>query len=157
MAATQWTPQMVEQIRNGFLNGLELKVMAIAVGRTPGAVNKALSRFGIRRTQNLIAFRGKSKRLPNIPKEKSINGTDQWFRKFLNREREKWVNFDEIISYLNSQNLKVLPGNAKLSPLKNRQFIVGTKQYNALQILLIANKLRAEQNLSTFFVNNLSW
>lgn len=153
MAVTQWTPQMIEQIRNGFLKGLEIKAIAAFIGKTPGAVNKALSRFGIRRSQQVTAFRAKSNRLPNVPKEKSVSGTDKWFRKFLKNENEKWVDFDEVIKYLGTQKIKVVPLNNQSSTL----FLLGVKQYNASQILLVANKLRAEQNLSTFFVQNISW
>ena len=69
---------------------------------------------------------------------------------------EKWVAFDEVTKYLSLQNVRIIPLNTKLSSLNNRKFLVGNKQCNALQVLLIANKLRTEQNLSTFFVNNLS-
>ncbi len=157
MAVTQWTPQMVEQIRQGFLNGLEIKNMAIAVGKTPCAVNKALSRFGIRRADNLLAFRAKNKQVANVPKQPSKIGIDQWFRKFLNAEMEKWVAFDEVLRYLNKHNIKVLSLNSSSLKLLNRKFLVGSKQCSPLQILLIANKLRSEQNQRAFFVKNLSW
>lgn len=157
MAITQWTPQMIEQIRNGFLKGLEIKAIATFVNKTPGAVNKALSRFGIRRSQQVIAFRAKSNRLVNVPKEKSVSGADKWFKKFLKNEMEQWVGFDAVVKYLSTQNVTVVPFKNQSSNLDNRKFFVGHKQCNASQVLLIANKLRAEQNLSTFFVNNLSW
>lgn len=157
MAVTQWTPQMVEQIRQGFLNGLEIKSMATAVGKTPCAVNKALSRFGIRRANNLITFRAKNKQLTNIPRQPSKIGIDQWFRKFLNTEMEKWVEFDEVLRYLSKQNIKVFSLNSNSLKLLNRKFLVGSKQCSPLQIILIANKLRSEQNQRAFFVKNLSW
>lgn len=157
MAVTQWTPQMIEQIRSGFLKGLEIKAIAAFIGKTPGSVNKALSRFGIRRSQQVIAFRAQCNRLPNVPKEKSVSGADKWFRKFLKNEMEKWVAFDEVIKYLGTQNIRVVALSKQSSALNQHKFFVGAKQCNALQVLLIANKLRAEQNLSTFFVNNLSW
>ncbi|MDR1908054.1 MAG: hypothetical protein LBQ43_04325 [Holosporales bacterium] len=45
---TRWSHDEIEFIKKGFLSGLSVKVLARKLGRTPSALNKALSRFNIR-------------------------------------------------------------------------------------------------------------
>ena len=44
----KWTPEEVDIIKSGFLAGKLVKTIANEIGRTPTAVNKFLSRAGIR-------------------------------------------------------------------------------------------------------------
>jgi len=44
----QWGAEDIEFMRQGFLKGEKIKVMARHLNRTPTALNKALTRFGIR-------------------------------------------------------------------------------------------------------------
>ena len=44
----KWTPEEVDIIKSGFLAGKLVKTIANEIGRTPTAVNKFLSRSGIR-------------------------------------------------------------------------------------------------------------
>ena len=46
----EWTTFEIEQMKIAFLQGKTIKVMAKQLGRTPTALNKALSRFGVRQS-----------------------------------------------------------------------------------------------------------
>ena len=47
----EWTSGDIEQMKVAFLQGKTIKVIAKQLGRTPTALNKALSRFGIRQSR----------------------------------------------------------------------------------------------------------
>ncbi|MDR1598099.1 MAG: hypothetical protein LBR89_04155 [Holosporales bacterium] len=53
---SRWSPDEIEFIRQGFLDGMPVKVLAQMLGRSPTALNKALSRFRIRSTKGLSCY-----------------------------------------------------------------------------------------------------
>ena len=47
----EWTVQDIEKMKMAFLEGKKIKIIAKQLGRSPTALNKALSRFGIRESK----------------------------------------------------------------------------------------------------------
>jgi hypothetical protein len=48
-----WTIAEFEILRNGFMSGKRIKVIANEIGRSPTAVNKFISRSGLKRTRKV--------------------------------------------------------------------------------------------------------
>lgn len=150
----EWSTSDISKIRTYFIAGLSYKDMARELGCSATAINKVLDRFGIR---------------PKLPKEKitieprtekkvELSLTAPSFgRKALQEELDNWVSFFKICDYLSEQKVCFYEVSARGVSIDCRQFKVGTKILSARQLLMLANKMRMENNLKTFFVRGLSW
>ncbi len=155
MGVQDWSATDISKARSCFFNGLTIKDIARELGRSPSATNKALSRFGIRfekprRNYTETPLQPKNKiNLPPI--------APSFERKALTRELENWVSFWRLCEYLSNQNICLYELSAPNIELEHRRFKVGTQILNARQLLVIANKMRTENNMRAFFVKGLSW
>src|SRR5690606_30768894 len=92
-----WKSEDIEKLRHYFLKGIPIKIIARTMDRTPGSVNKALSRFHIR--------------TPRCFKEKKAHSSSR-IEKRVDLEKDpgmpsSWTSFFTIIEWLRSQNIDV--------------------------------------------------
>lgn len=151
MSQIKWSPKLVGVLRSEFLNGKTIKDIAAKINKTPSSVNKALSRFGIRH-QSAKEITKATK----IPFKKSANRNAKISCVENLILDENWVDFSQVIEFLELNNIKIIPLNEH-SNISERKFFVDKKQYSSMQVLMLANKLRCDQKLNVFLVNNLSW
>jgi hypothetical protein len=154
MGIQEWSAADIKNARSYFLEGLTIRDIAKELGRSVTATNKALSRFGIRfekPRRNYTELQQPKKRIFSPIVAPSFE------RKALRQELESWVSFGHLCQYLSSQNICLYELSAPSIELDYRQFRVGTQVLNAGQLLVIANKIRTENNQKAFFVKGLSW
>lgn len=154
MNTQEWSATEISKMRSYFLAGLSMKDIASKLSRSTTAINKALSRFGIR---------------PELPRQKIVSMSrtkrdiqcslkpPSFGRKSLQEEFDNWVGFWKLCDYLGQQKVCFYEVSAPGTSIDRRQFRVGAKILSARQLLMLANKMRMENNLKPFFVRGLSW
>ena len=153
MGVQEWSANDINKARSYFLNGLTVKAIARELGRTTTATNKALSRFGIRYKKPRRYY----SEMPLQQKERIALVAPSFERKALCKEFENWVSFWHLCEYLSTQNVCIYELSPSNIELEQRQFRVGTRILSARQLLMLANKIRTDNNLKAFFVRELSW
>ncbi len=155
MATQEWSPLEISQAREYFLYGLPIKNIAQKLGRTPSSINKALTRFGIRpstqRRQSIPKITTKTKTTKNKLQPPSFD------KKILRKHLDNWVSFWKVCNYLSAQNICFYEQSPHGTALEKRTFLVNDKIFSSSQLLLMANKIRVENNQSAFLVDELSW
>jgi hypothetical protein len=145
----QWSECAIHQLRTAFLQGKSIKMMARELKRTPTAINKALSRFGLRPTSRL-------KHLPHLRTIGSVQSTQTCSRetcKASTRDDPKrstsrpTTNLETIVQFLRSHGFIVQPSMHAFET-----FFVDHATMNARQILLKANQICVRDQLPLFSI-----
>ena len=140
MLSVYWSEKEIEYMREGFLRGESIKKIACGLGRTPGAVNKALSRFHIR--------------TPRIFKERVEKPlkTASWK---VHREKEirasiSWISITDVVSWLMEigEHVESREGNG---------YLINRCPKTKLQLLMYANQKRLERGDEIFMVEDVTW
>ena len=110
---TKWTPEEVDIIKSGFLAGKLVKTIANEIGRTPTAVNKFLSRAGIRTRRWSIPKRNRTViRTKNFAASKQLLNTVY--------TNEVITDFREVLRFLKSNGYTICENNKKtFAPMNN--------------------------------------
>ena len=149
----KWQKDEIDLLKKEFKNGTQIKIIANKLGKTETAVNKFLTRCGIRPRyrNNRINYRYKSNIINYqsniIKKQPSNNNSAKWVNLFNNI-----VDFKEVIKYLKSKNYKIsniISENIKLI-YPNSQYMLNGQPVSKMKLLILANKLREEENKNAF-------
>lgn len=124
----RWSRQEIECIKSGFLSGLPIKILARKIGRSPSALNKALSRFRIRQ--------GRSE--------------DQGFVK---KKRPVRTSMKLVIQFLNSYGYNVSEKSFQIGDECTREYFVNQQPIAAIRLIVIANCIRLEERRPIFLVD----
>ena len=154
MNTHEWSATDIAKARSYFLAGASLKNIASELKRSPTAINKALSRFGIRPISVEKGSKRKALRKRECPHYITAPSFEQ---RALQDEFDNWVSFWKMCNYLEKQKIRFYEVSEFGIQLENRRFRVDAKILSARQLLIMTNKLRAENNLKAFFVRGLSW
>jgi len=138
-----WTETEIDQLRLDFLRGLSIKAIARSMDRTPTSVNKALSRFHIR-TPRIFKQRQSIPENPSNPSKRRKHLFDKNSNHSLS-----WTPFSVVLEWLKNQGNEVM--------LSAGQYYIGRRPHTAMQVVMFANKMRNEQGLDIFLVENLTW
>ena len=136
-----WSREEIEKLKEDFLKGAPIKIIAKALGRSPGAVNKALTRFQVR--------------TPRIFKEKILKyPSHKMHRLALLRERELkakicWTPLIEVTKWL--QN------NGDSVTVSDGCFLINNRPMTEMQLIMHTNKKRIEQGFEIFLVEHVTW
>lgn len=154
----QWSKKDIEMMKFSFLNGEKIKLIAHKMGRTPTSINKALSRFGIRRkTGKAYNYRFPLALMRSYQNPIYANTSIQKTNKVTYDEptevEDNWVNFQEVVIWLQTTGDRV----NSISYLKNTYFVVNGKILTKEQVLIYANKRRIEKKLPIFLVKQMTW
>ena len=144
---SKWTPEEIATIKNGFMAGKLVKIIAGEIGRSPTAVNKFLSRSGIRQRRWTIEK-------PRCKKEKIFEIS----RKTLNAvyTNEVTTDFREVLGYLEA-NGYAISKNSRKAFAQMDDYSINDKPVSGVKLLLMANRLRSEKHQPIFSVPELSW
>lgn len=160
-----WKPLEIEQLRLDFLKGFPIKMIARRLSRTPGAVNKALTRFHIRTPRDfrprypsfLRVDLSKIQGIPShtYPPQGAANSNQQkkpsTLTKKVQPHRSKgWVNFEDVVAWLHDQHIAC-------TPTEDERYLLQDRPHTLLQVILFANKRRIDQGLDIFFVEGITW
>lgn len=145
----KWTPEEINIIKSGFLEGKLVKTIANEIGRTPTAVNKFLSRAGIRTRRWSIPKREHSvKRGKNFAASKQILNAVY--------KNEVVTDFRAVLGFLRSNGYAISKNSKKtFAPLDN--YAINDRPISDVKLLILANRLRCEKHQPIFAVPELSW
>ena len=151
-----WTSFDIEQLLKGFLSGIPLKELARELDRTPTAVNKALTRFGIRRERpkqekTLWNDFGNAEKHQSVHPMTAIRKFDRRFRKQQNALVNTWGPMEQVLSVLDAKGHQIRLLEANKDPRQSVYSLDGRK-LRALQLVFMANRYRIEQNKAPFYV-----
>ena len=147
--SSRWTSKEIDTIKSGFQAGKLIKVIAEEVGRTPTAVNKFLSRAGIRTRRWKI-----NKANVAIKKTKDYSANNQTLNAVFTNEII--TDFQEIIRYLRQNGYTITPIDKKIFyPFAN--YAIDDKPVSDIKLLILANRIRCEKRQPIFAVPELSW
>ena len=146
-----WTEHEIQQLRTAFLQGKRLKIIAREMGRTPTALNKAISRFGIRPMS-------RPKKQPNLYLQGTVRATQCRTREQsctvsfppLHKMPYQVTDLEKVLHFLDEQGISV-----QTISLQPPLFMVQHAPMNARQILLKANQIRTQNNLPIFSISYL--
>lgn len=159
-----WAETDINTLRISFLQGLSLKAMARILDKSPGAVNKALTRFSIRPAKknkcvwSLFPHKSENSKALVLRTRPlvSLRSTVAWHSKGVRMTQQKldshWVSLKDVINFLHEQRESVtVMGHGKEAVYyMNRRMVVPS------QLLLKANQLRFEKKLAPFCVDSLT-
>lgn len=151
-----WTSFDIEQLMKGYLSGTPLKSLAREMNRTPTALNKALTRFGIRRERpkqekTLWNDFGNMKPETTIHPMTAIRRFDRKFRKQQKALINEWVPMDQILSVLDAKGHHVYMLESNKDPRRSI-YSLDDRKLSALQLVFMANRYRIQQNKAPFYV-----
>lgn len=142
----KWNQNEIDLLKEEFKNGTRIKIIASKLGKTETAVNKFLTRCGIRPKYRIISSNHKCKL--NINKIHTCNNTSaKWLSLFNNV-----VDFKDVIKYLKSKGYKI--SNIVTDSIKlfypNSEYVLDGRPVSKTKLLILANKLREAENKKTF-------
>ena len=139
----KWTFEEFVKAKKGFKEGAPIKVLAQDLGRSETAVNKFLSRSGIRKAMGRDK-QSKHRLKPHV-KKVAINSVKTTHLKSTR------VSFADVVSYLMEKGYTVrrnqVFGNTYY---KTEKYLLNERPASKLKLLLYANKLRTEENKEIF-------
>lgn len=160
-----WVENDINTLRISFLQGLSLKAMARILDKSPGAVNKALTRFNIRPSKkikcvwSLFPKKKPDSSLSSFVKKnplQSLRTTASWRSngsKMMNHKVDHhWVGLNEVIRFLHEQHESV----TVIGHGKEAIYYINRRVASPSQLLLKANQLRCEQKLAPYCVDFLT-
>jgi hypothetical protein len=155
-----WTATDIDELKKGFLTGTPLKELAWKMKRTPTALNKALTRFGIRRERekpekSLWNDFGNSKTPTTINPMRAIKRFDRRYRKIQKAETTQWVEMDKVLSVMDAKGHRVYVAEAHKDP-RQTLYTVDGRKITALQIVFLANRYRISQGKTPFCVEEVT-
>lgn len=157
MGIQDWTAKDIEKARNFFLNGYSIKEIAREIGRSSTATNKALSRFGIRIKRKAKIYEGSITPKKKMQYQEKAIAAPSFENAALRGYFDNWISFWQLCEFLSNNNIRIFELTSAKTDLENKQFQVGSKILNAAQLLLVANKIRTQNNQKAFLVRDLSW
>lgn len=153
MSNRSWTPEEISLIKKGFLAGKLVKTLASEVGRSTTAVNKFLSRAGIRNRRWTIE---KSKRRSYKKDDSLFKVSNAILRRTYSSEIP--ADFGDIVEYLTKMGYVISKNNSEYEKiLSGGNYTINNKPISEGKLLLLANRLRIENHQPIFSVPALIW
>ena len=147
-----WKNEEIEKLKKDFLSGKKIKNIAFELGRSHTAVNKYISRLGLRKkrtTKNISPSK-------IAVKKKDFSLSEHIRRKVYNNEQI--VDFSKVILYMRLLGYKVSKNNSFQSTFyTDEEYTLNNKPISKIKLLLLANRLRSEENLPIFKTSELEW
>lgn len=157
MKSKTWTSEEIETIKTAFIAGKLVKTIADEVGRSQTAVNKFLSRSGIRKRRWSIE---KDIRKQEIRKPLKKPRVFEVSRTTLNKiyTNETQVDFCDVIQFLRNNGYSVMKNNSFQKMFySDSNYLINNKPVSGTKLLLFANRLRSEMHQPIFSVPDLIW
>lgn len=143
----KWKQNDIENLKSDYQQGVRIKVIAGKLGRTETAVQKALTRFGVRPQR-------KQKRIKKAIKlrESKVTSPAKAFK-----ETSEQVSFTDVIHYLmnKGQRIRAIGIDPSQKYCSKFAFLLNDQPASKMTMLIAANKLRLAENKSVFRVWNL--
>jgi hypothetical protein len=125
----RWSYREIRFIRIGFLSGVPMKVLARQIGRSPSALNKALSRYHIR--------------------DKEASET---YRTPVSKKRPMLTTMDFVVQFLNNNGYNVCRRLYHIGTKFVCEYFINQQPVASTRLIVIANGLRLAERRSIFLV-----
>jgi hypothetical protein len=132
-----WTSKEIEKVKTDFTNGKKIKVIASELGRSLTAVNKFISRYGLRKGKKYREKRSNANDRHKIPV------TRQTFQETFCYKPIEYDDFGDVISYLRANGYNIIKVKSLFTP--SCGYMLDGKPVSKANILLVANKLKTEE------------
>ncbi|MDR2666574.1 MAG: hypothetical protein LBB34_00435 [Holosporales bacterium] len=146
-----WTHKEIEMLKTGFKDGKRIKILACELGRSVTAVNKFLSRAGIRNKRGSITVHTGKKEKKRV---------FEVSRATLNRiyHDEFQTDFFEVVRYLKAAGYKITKNESQCGVFYNdEEYTLNGKPTSKMKLLLLANRIRTEKRQPIFSVSSVIW
>lgn len=178
----EWTVQDIEKMKMAFLEGKKIKIIAKQLGRSPTALNKALSRFGIRESKRNVKSYDIHPCWSNYLIPKGFNQSPHYQPILLKNHRSKTIASSRSLpteplpkdqflikrEHLRSTNpiwvsiTKVLrylerQGYLIIKGSLKDTYLLEDKTLSTSQLVVLANHLRIEEKKPIFLVDEVTW
>jgi hypothetical protein len=138
-----WTPDEIEKIRSDFGSGKKIKVIASELGRSMTAVNKFLSRAGIRQ----------KKRKKYVPSRRRMTQDSScWIP--IPPSLPEYSEFNDVVLYLREKghDVRRLLSSSRATLFEGATCMIDGRPISKVKLLLLANRLRIEAGEPVFKV-----
>jgi hypothetical protein len=125
----RWSYKEIKFIKFGFLSGIPIKILAQQIGRSPSALNKALSRYHIRGNESTGEY------------STSVR-----------KKRPMETSMDFVIQFLNSNGYNVYKRSFHVGVKYVCEYFINQQPVAPARLIVIANGLRLEERRSIFLV-----
>jgi hypothetical protein len=149
----RWTVEEAAILKNGFINGKRIKLLAKEIGRSETAVNKFLSRSGIRGK-----CRGTYRRQVTLAKDglKRFELRPEVRRRVYKNELQ--ADFSDVVAYMKEHGHKISKAMQQYRLFHiSADFTMDGKPVSEAKLLLLANKMRVEEGKPIFSVPYIFW
>jgi hypothetical protein len=127
-----WSNTNVQILKTEYIAGASIKRIASLLNRSPSAINKAITRFKITRKPY-------AKHILPPPIKPRHHTNNNNIPKITLPEIDEWVSIADIVGYLASSGFHI-------SITNDCVITIGNKIYTPQQTIMIANKMRLENN-----------
>ncbi|GHS91073.1 hypothetical protein AGMMS49949_00830 [Alphaproteobacteria bacterium] len=142
-----WSCQEIESLKNGFLEGTPFKILSQKLGRSPTALNKAVSRFHIRQV-----MRSNKSILVACTAPISVEAPPCKTRRTANAlfAQTRAATIDEIINFLKDNGYDIRKKTVPCGNNVTEHYFVNRWAISATRLLVMANSIRLERKLPIF-------
>jgi hypothetical protein len=146
-----WTHKEIEMLKTGFRNGKRIKILACEIGRSVTAVNKFLSRAGIRNKRGSITVHEEKK-----GKKRVFEISRATLNKIYCNEFQ--TDFFEVVRYLKAAGHRITKNKSHDDVFYHcEEYTLNGKPTSKMKLLLLANRIRTEKRQPIFSVSSLIW
>ncbi len=164
---SQWSMEDLAKLEKDYVSGKKLKTIAFELGRSISAINKFITRAGIRKnTVSRIKTRSpiNNETKKHNTQEKTLDViTNEFKRQVKNRmswkKHNKQFSFKDVIKYLRDNGFAISSYKNSLSREKDNIeiFFLNNKAISKSRLLVTANKHRIENNLPIFYIKEFTY
>jgi hypothetical protein len=147
-----WSKADVEQLEKYYAAGKRIKIIAQKLHRSPSAVNKAISRYGLIRRCQRMNFSRRTKFFGDT-RQLELNNSIQRGKKF--------VDVVTLTRYLESKGYVISKSTDFAKNIfccaKEEIFTVNNVPMTTMNLLLLANKIRIDERQPIFASRDIMW
>jgi transposase-like protein len=148
--SNSWSNEEKILVKLGFLSGKRIKTIASEIGRSETAVNKFLSRSGIRCKRQKTQTKQSKQLREQKPMQSELETP------LVDKIQ---ANILFVIDYLKRNGFKIskLSQQPYTPQLLGYDYLCNGKPITEAKLLLFANRLRVENNMPIFCIDSITW
>lgn len=181
----EWTQKDITRLAQGFYEGQSLKNLSSSLNRTPSALNKALTRFGIRqkkpkktsqngdnkgkkfdldmaftaKKQNKISMRTslqENAKKHKVPFNKAVQSLYQEHLQAKKDHKIQWITLSEVVQFLLKKGHVIFVESKSQNNGEIYYYCEG-KHLRPYELVIKMNQYRCEEKKQTLYVKEITW
>lgn len=143
MPTSSWSPTELSQLQLAYTQGVPLKTLAQQLGRSPSALNKALTRFRIRPPRP-------PKQEPSSPRPSPFFRHSHVKLRTSRLHLPRLISMEQLMLFLNQQGYCAQTRRFLLNQHIYPYYLINQRPSSPVHLLVLANTLRLQQRLPIF-------